>query len=140
MLPRTRVFVKRLTAAAVCAACVHTLVARRSAEVSDWIARAGNRAGCEWVFMSGVYAVTDSGVFHGDDPKTRAWNVAYRHGASLAAAGAAWGAGAGVYLLAAGPLGRTRVFGHRGATRCGRCGYDLAGLAQPRCPECGRVL
>lgn len=27
-----------------------------------------------------------------------------------------------------------------GLTRCGRCGYILKGLSEPRCPECGNQL
>ena len=27
-----------------------------------------------------------------------------------------------------------------GVTRCGRCGYILSGLREPRCPECGTPI
>ena len=88
----------------------------------------------------GVLVMHANGPFVGDDPRTAAWNWAYRHGPWMATTGAAYAAALAAYGLCAGPLGRGRVFGYRGPTRCGRCGYALHGLREPRCPECGTAM
>ena len=36
--------------------------------------------------------------------------------------------------------GRTHLFPPDGLTRCGRCGYILKELPEPRCPECGQRI
>lgn len=140
MRPARRVFLKRVLPAAVCFAAAEVHVERtHDWDLRGWIVERGEAAGCA-VFRSGRYLVGERGPFFGDDLKHDAWNLAWRHGplalssvVGLVAAGCAYG-------VCAGPLGRTRVFGYRVATRCGGCGYALAGLREARCPECGRVI
>lgn len=42
-----------------------------------------------------------------------------------------------VYAFARGPL---RRFRRRRRGMCIKCGYDLTGAPQPRCPECGTTI
>lgn len=79
-----------------------------------------------------------AGPFFGEGVKVDVWNFVWRQAGWAAAAGGAYGAAAGAYWAMCVPLGRTRVFGYRGETRCGGCGYGLRGLREARCPECGR--
>jgi hypothetical protein len=104
--------------------------------IQSWILDAGKAAGCQVVEM-GAIVNSPYGPFYGDDVRTRVWNWAYRTAGWGSAVAIAYAAAMAAYGLCAGPLGRTRVFGYRGPTRCGRCSYALHGLRQPVCPECG---
>jgi hypothetical protein len=107
--------------------------------IQNWILERGQAAGCT-VVQLGYIVMGQDGPFFGDDPKNRAWNFAYRNAPWLAAAFASYAAAMAAYTLAAGPLGRTRLFGYRGPTCCGSCGYQLRGLNEPKCPECGTPI
>lgn len=140
MRPARGVFWKRAAPALLVFAVVQVYVGRVwKWDIERWVLERGEAAGCQAVQL-GEYLVGERGPFVGEGARDQAWNSVWRH-ATLAVSSAAGLAGAGaVYALAAGPLGRTRVFGYRGPTRCGSCGYALAGLAESRCPECGRRI
>ena len=107
--------------------------------IGHWICRAGHRAGCE-VFVSSAYLIGPDGPFLGEGPRDAAWNWAWRNATWILASGAGAAAALVTYVICAGPLGRTRLLGYRGTTRCGACGYDLAGAREAKCPECGRAV
>jgi len=107
--------------------------------IAEHVMRWGEAAGCQVIREGGVVMGMD-GPFFGGGPKTRVWNRVYRHAPWASAAGLAYIAAMVAYSVCAGPLGRTRLFGYRGQTRCGVCGYTLHGLKEPRCPECGRAI
>jgi hypothetical protein len=87
-----------------------------------------------------MIASFSNGPFQTDTAVGHVFNVIARYGPDISRA-IVCGAGAmGVYLLAAGPLSRLSLFRYRGPTRCGACGYALATLRKPICPECGKSL
>lgn len=138
--PARWVFLKRAVPAAVLFALVQVGVERTwQWDIESWIVHRGIDAGCD-AFLSRTYVVGEHGPFFGDDTKCARWNFLWRHATLAASTAAGLASAAAVYGLAAGPLGRTRAFGYRGPTRCGSCGYALAGLTEPRCPECGRCI
>ncbi len=140
MRPARWVFLKRVLPAAVCFAVVQeSLLRAYEWDLRSWVTRHGEAAGCG-VMRSGPYFIGRSGPFIGEDLKHDAWNFAWRHVGLAVSSAAGLGAAAGVYTVCACGLGRTRLFGYRGPTRCGVCGYALAGLTEPRCPECGRAI
>jgi len=132
-----------LVAAFVFAWCQH---GDREHSITQRVVDLAMRNGAVFIFRSAEYFVGPHGPFveEGSGPY---WNFAYRHAAwvgTLALAGSA-SAAAGIALALAHPLlGRSRLMGspgrHRGPTRCGSCRYDLRGLREPRCPECGLDL
>lgn len=141
MNPVRRVFLKRLSPALVGFGLVCGYLQRNDeGQIRRWIVERGVDSG-QVVFRSGEIFVGEGGPFVGEDgPATRAWNFAWRSAPWIVAAGAGFTGAGAVYVLCAWPLGRTRIFGYRGPTLCGWCGYHLSGLRQPRCPECGRAI
>lgn len=142
MKPMTRVILKRVVIAAVVFVAVHSWMAMRehdSYAIQQWIVRQAKAAGCQPIFESRVMMWGPSGPFYGEDAKTRVFNWLASYGSWWAEMLAGFGAAAAVYGLCA-RFERTRVLGYRGETRCGWCGYGLAGLKEARCPECGRGI
>lgn len=140
MRPARKVFWKRAIPAVLVFAAVQVVVTRVWGwDLQFWIIERGKAAGCD-VVQSSAYFIGEDGPFFGEGFRDAAWNFVWRHAALMSASGAGLACAALVYALGAGPLRRTRVFGYRGPTRCGACGYALAGLVEPRCPECGRAI
>ena len=140
MRPARRVFLKRAVPAVLLFAAVQTFVTREHGwDIRLWVTERGEAAGCA-VFRSRAYMVGEDGPFLGDDLPHAVWNFLWRHSTLIVASAAGLATAVGAYCVAAGPLGRSRVFGYRGPSVCGLCGYPLVGLAEARCPECGRSV
>jgi len=107
--------------------------------VSERIMQLGERMGCQ-VVRERFVVTSERGVFFGDDRKTTFFNFAYRNGEWTAYALAGFLAALGTYGLLCGPLATWRPMSYRGETHCGGCEYGLAGLREPRCPECGTAI
>lgn len=142
MRPMTRIILKRIVLATVVFVAVHSWMAmqeRESYAIQEWIVRRAKAAGCQPIFESRMMMWGPSGPFYGGDAKTRVFNYLATSGARWAELGAGFGAAAGVWLVCV-RFERKRVLGYRGETRCGWCGYGLAGLREAKCPECGRGI
>ncbi|MBX3358267.1 MAG: hypothetical protein KF745_07550 [Phycisphaeraceae bacterium] len=128
----------RVIVASLCFGAAHALVWRTATwTIQSWVVDLGDAAGCGVYRISGQLMLTEGGPFHGDGGGAAAWNVLYRNAPWWAAAAAGCAGALVGYWVCALPLGRTRLFGTGGVTRCGGCGYELSGLREPRCPECG---
>lgn len=135
-----RIFLRRLVLPLVVFGVAHVWIAARwGEEIREWTVGRGERAGGS-VFRSGPYFVGERGPFLGDSGVDRRWNFLYRNLAWAAAAAGGFCAAAAVFTIESTLLGCTRPFGYRGPTRCGGCGYMLAGLCEPCCPECGQRI
>lgn len=88
-------------------------------------------------FASGPVFVGREGPFVGDGGATRFWNFVWRQAGWAPAPLAAAGAAMAVYLVRDAVARRRRCGAADGITRCGTCGYELRGLREPVCPECG---
>lgn len=142
MRPMTRVILKRVSVALVVFVSTHTWIAARQREsysIQQWIVRRAKAAGCQRIFESREMMWGPDGPFYGDDAKTRVFNYLASRGTWWVELGLGFVAATGAWLLCRG-FERTRVLGYRGETRCGWCGYGLAGLVEERCPECGRGI
>ncbi len=115
-----------------------TVVILNAGGVYGWIFRTAKRFGAQPVFESGgKFGSIDGRVFMEGTLAGWAGNVAYANVGWVLPVMAGMVCGGVVYAVCAGPLGHTRLFTSRGATRCGRCGYELRGLRVPVCAECG---
>jgi len=133
------ILIKRvLICIAVFAAVHYHIVERHGSHIQGWIVDLGQRAGCEVIALGRILWGPD-GPFVGEGLKVAAFNFAARNGAWLIGSMAGWAAALAAYGACCG-LERFRPLGYRGPSRCGRCGYELSGLKEPRCPECGLVI
>jgi len=133
------VLLKRLLVCLAVFVAVDVDVAERQrVDLERWIIERGEAAGCQ-VMQAGAIVWGPDGPFFGGGLKVRAFNFAAKHGPWLGGAAAGWLTAVGAYMVCR-RLERFRPLGYRGPTRCGRCGYRLAGLREPRCPECGLVI
>lgn len=118
-----------------------TVVCLNSGDVYGWIFRTAKRFGAKPVFESGAkFGSIDGRVFMEGTLAGWAGNVAYAHAGWVLPVLAGLVSGGVVYAVCAGWLGHTRLFAGRGVTRCGRCGYELRGLREPVCAECGTSI
>ena len=136
----TRIMLKRMVLSVAVFAVVHSVCADRWRwPVQNWIVRRAKAAGCQPLFESRVMMWGPDGPFYGEGFKTRAFNYAATWGPWWAGVLGSFAAAVGVYGVGV-RLERTRAMGYRGETRCGMCGYRLAGLKEAKCPECGRGI
>lgn len=105
-----------------------------------FIVDAAEYLGIEVHRFSGFFSFSPAGPFRGDSLVQQVWNLLYRNGPWVASAVVAFAFSFFVFWVCSNRLGRTRLFGYRGPTRCGRCRYGLAGIAAEQCPECGKSL
>ncbi len=100
--------------------------------IRTWVFQAGRAAGCAYE-MVGVLVVGPEGPFFGG-PAAPLFNGLWRHLPWLLPI-----VGAFVPALVVHHVLHRRACLAGAALRCSKCGYSLAGLAGPRCPECGRI-
>lgn len=133
------ILIKRLLISTAVFAIVDVYVGERHhSDMQEWIIQRGRAAGCQVIVESRVLWGRD-GPFFGGGFKVRLFNGLAMYGPWLAGAMSGFAAAAGTYA-ACRALGRRGPRESKGVTRCGRCGYALAGLKEPRCPECGLVI
>lgn len=140
MGPSKRIMLKRVVLSVLVFTAVHAAFADRwKYPVQAWIVRRAKAAGCQPFFESRVMMWGPDGPFYGDGFKTSFFNFAASWGPWWAGMLGSFLAAVVVYLACV-RLERSWVLGYRGRTRCGGCGYGLAGLKEAKCPECGRVV
>lgn len=134
-----RYMIMRLLLAMLCLGGTHAFLDRAfTKNVQGVVLRAGEAAGCEIMKISGFMLTGPGGPFRGES--SAIWNAFYNYAPTFVNAILSGLIALAAYAFASGPLGRTRLFGYRGQTRCGGCNYNLANLKSDRCPECGKVL
>jgi hypothetical protein len=129
----------RLLAAIAAFAVVYVAFDRLcGGRVTQAILDLGQWSGCQVENISAHMLWTESGPYLGDDLKSRVFNGLVTHGQWSATTASGFITALAAYALMARRAGY-RAPG-RGPTRCGHCRYILAGLREPRCPECGRRI
>lgn len=128
-----------MVSAAVVAALVWNIVLARSWLISRFIVEVGVRCGQTETDGWGDYRVFVLGGPFQSGPGAEIWNWIYGHGPDIVQQFATIASGGITLVLTSGVLRRQR-FQPREPTRCGSCQYELAGLTQPMCPECGHSI
>jgi MFS family permease len=123
----------RIVLSALIFALVAALAERYEHEVRRLVFEWGKAAGCQY-FQSGAIAVGPDGPFLGGR-HCGIYNFLWRNAPWILTYLVAFIPASVVYTVTA-----RRRPPRDGLTRCGTCGYILRGLAEPRCPECGRRI
>ncbi len=141
MTPAKRLLLKRLALATLLFAVTHTVVYHCwHWEIQGWWINLGEHwLGGDLPRISGRYMWGADGPFWGERSANRLCNILTVWGTWATPKLAGFAAAAGLSLLLHGPLAR-RVPRKPVPTRCGTCGYILAGLREPCCPECGTAI
>ena len=134
-----RVRYKRLAISLLAYTVIYTwLIGPGAGPILRGIEKLGQAAGCD-VVQLGLTGAGAGGPFMGTGLRVRFFNLLARNGVWWSAAGAGFAAAMTLTMIGL-RLEHTRLIGYRGPTRCGRCGYTLRGLREPRCPECETAI
>lgn len=132
-------FLRRVLPAIFASALVWALLANQYWAIQEFIVDLATANGQSVSRISGMILYGPAGPF-GDHPQASIWNWLWRNAPLVIRLMSVLLVASLLLSLTFGPLRRSRAFGYRGSTRCGRCGYALQGLAQPMCPECGQSI
>lgn len=118
-------------------AVVFTIGDRQQWRCQQWVFEVATKVSSVQYFASGPVFIGGQGPFVGDDVATKFWNFVWRQAGWAPAPLSASVAAMTVYVVRDAVARRRRFGAGDGITRCGTCGYELRGLREPVCPECG---
>jgi hypothetical protein len=135
-LVRRDLFIQYAAAVATFAIVAPLAEARLGWDIRSLVVDFGEAAGMGVSYI-GNLVIGPNGPFLGRGPAVDAWNFLWWISGWALPLLMGWAAAVGVFLTVGRLLSRRPGDGY---TRCGRCGYILEGLKEPRCPECGHRI